>query len=70
MLIVAPLEAEPVHALNVDGAAFGGHSNPSPKYVVALTTEECKSTYAAVTSRVTIRNVKTLIFCFVTPVLL
>jgi hypothetical protein len=31
----AILEAELVHALNVDGVAFGGHSNPSPKIVAA-----------------------------------
>ena len=69
MLIVAPFEDELVHAPNVDGVAFGGHSNPSPKYIVALTIEECKSTNAAVTSRATTRNVKTF-FCFVTSVLL
>jgi hypothetical protein len=70
MLMVGLFEAELVQALNVDGAVFGGHSNPSLKNVVALTNGECKLTNATVTKRTTIRNAKTLVFCFITQVLL
>lgn len=60
MLILATFEAELVQALNVDGAVFGGHSNPSLKKVDARTKEGCKLTNATVTSRTTIRNAKAL----------
>jgi hypothetical protein len=66
MFIVGPFEAVLDQALNVDGAAFGGHSNPSLKIVVARTKGECKLIHATVTSRTIIKTVNTFGFCFVT----